>query len=311
MATTTATRRGGKTYKSTKPRRDVTQTNLPVDGEGKLDLVKVLLAALTVPGRMSNAFNRFHRYSFLNMLLVFMQTGRLEPVANFKKWQSLGRKIISGKGSGLFIRHPKPVYKRDQAGNTVYGEDGKPVIAFTMFELRPTVFQLSQTDGPELEFPPTPDWDLELALESLDIQRVPFRKADGNIEGYAYERKLALNPVTVSPFETAIHEIAHIVLGHTSKDRSGDYAKHRGVMEFQAEAVALLVNRELDVDGYDEAASRAYIQSWLGGTASDYVDGNKLVDNDVVREIFSATDKILVAGRKRHYDKLAESELAS
>lgn len=302
---TTTKTRGRKTY-SSKPRRDVTQSNVPTNGEGKLDLRAVLLAALTVPGKMSNAYSRFHRYSFMNMVLVFMQTGQLEPVATFNKWKALGRMVSRGQ-KALWINHPRPVYKRDEAGNTVI-VDGKKLIAFVMFEPKPTVFQLFQTEGPELTFPETPDWDKDQALDVLDIQQVGFKHSDGNTQGYSVDRKVALNPVAVAPLKTLIHEIAHVVLGHTDKDGLAEYAKHRGIKEFQAEAVALLVCRELEVEGFDESASRAYIQSWLAGSATDYIDGNKLVDDSDVREIFSATDKILVAGRKRHFDKLAESE---
>jgi hypothetical protein len=283
----------------------------------KLDFKAVLLAALTVPGQLSNAYSLFYKYSFLNMLLVYMQTGQLEPMGTFRFWtEKMGRKIVSGPGSALFVNHPYPVYKKDEAGRYVM-VDGRKVIAYMRFFPKASVFQLFQTEGPELVLPELPDWNLDMALKSLDIVEVPFEGFDGNVQGYSIDRTMALNPVAAKPFKTAIHEMAHIVLGHTTPDELKEYQRHRGVREFQAEAVALLVCHELGIDSkdFDESASRAYIQTWLdqdGRGASAFLKrqgvsgGAELIDDEVVREIFSATDKILVAGRKRHFDKLAE-----
>jgi antirestriction protein ArdC len=271
-----------------------------------------------MPGSISKAFNAFHRYSFLNMLLVFMQTGKAEPMGNYNSWKRKGRNVIKGQ-KALFVNHPKPVYKRDEQGNVVRDEDGKAVIAFVSFIPKATVFQLHQTEGPDLVYPDLPDWDKDQALANLAITEVPFTEGDGNIQGYAFENKLAMNPVAAHPMATMIHEMAHIVLGHTAKDKAADYAQHRGVMEFQAEATALLVCKELDVPGYVEAESRGYIQHWLGCEhgASDYVawdedaEDSVLVEDSTITAIFNTVDKILVAGRKAHYEKLAEAEQAA
>lgn len=316
MATATKTRKPAtrKPVKARKPAREVT-TELPMI-DGKLDRAALLKAALEMPGSISKAFNAFHRYSFLNMLLVFMQTGKVEPLGNFNAWKRKGRKVISGPGSALFVNHPKPVYKRDEEGNVVRDEDGKAVIAFVSFTPKATVFQLHQTEGPDLVYPELPDWDKDQALANLDIEQVPFADGDSNTQGYATGNKLAMNPVAAHPLPTMLHEMAHIVLGHTAKDKAADYAAHRGVMEFQAEAVALLVAKELDVPGYNEAESRGYIQHWLGHSAGDYTawddesEDSVLVEDSTITAIFNAVDKILVAGRKAHYEALKEAEEA-
>ena len=316
MATTTTARKPATrkpAAKTRKPAREVTTDDgLPML-DGKLDRKALLLAALEMPGSISQAFNAFHRYSFLNMLLVFMQTGKAEPMGNFNAWKRKGRNVIKGQ-KALFVNHPVPVYKRDEAGNVVKDKDGKSVIAFVKFIPKATVFQLSQTDGPDLVYPALPDWDKEQALANLGITEVPFKMADGNVQGYSFEDKLAMNPVATQAMATMIHEIAHIVLGHTAKDKQADYAQHRGLMEFQAEAVALLVCKELDVPGYDEAESRGYIQQWLGSATSDYTEWDEdagdtaLVEDSTVTAIFNAVDKILVAGRKAHFDALKDAE---
>jgi hypothetical protein len=121
------------------------------------------------------------------------------------------------------------------------------------------------------------------------------------VAGYASKgRKLALNPVGHKDIgATIFHEIAHIVLGHTEDD--SPYAGvHRGVKEFQAEAVAYLLANELLTDKqWSPSESRAYVQGWLKGTNADQVvlgdDGE--VKETHVRAIFGAVNKILKAGR--------------
>lgn len=307
-----------KTSRKTRKPARVAPDTLPL-ADGKLDMVAMLIEALTMPGQMSQCYNRFHRYSFLNMVLVFMQTGRMEPLGTFNFWaKRMGRRIVSGPGSALFVNHPVFVPQRNEDGSPKI-VDGKRVQKLVGFVPKPTVFQLSQTDGPELAMPELPEWSYAEALAALDITEVPFAHHDGNTQGYSTGRNLAVSPVAAAPMKTAMHEIAHIVLGHTAVDADGapqfDYANHRGVAEFQAEAVALLVCNELAIEGFDASASRAYIQHWLGSHATDYVhhddsigDTALDVNDSTVRAIFSAVDKVLVAGRKSHYAKQAAAE---
>jgi antirestriction protein ArdC len=278
---------------------------------GKVDMPALLVAALTVPGNMSQCYNRFHRYSYLNMLFVYLQTGKLEPMGTYKRWQSLGRQVTKGN-KALFVNHPLFAPHKGKDGKPVINpKTGKPETRIIGFYPKATVFQLSQTEGPELVMPNLPDWNKAEALAELDVTEEPFASADGNTQGYSVERRLAINPVAANPAKTLMHELAHIVLGHTSDEgiaKYGSSRSHRGIAEFQAEATALLVCKELGID-CDESGSRAYIQTWLNGTATDYVTTDaELVDDASVRAIFAAVDKIIVAGRKRHYAAMQESE---
>ena len=58
--------------------------------------------------------------------------------------------------------------------------------------------------------------------------------------------------------------------------------------EFEAEATADLVAKELELIAWDPAESRAYIQTWLGGAD---------VTEDNITRVFAAVNKILTAGR--------------
>ncbi|ASN39194.1 hypothetical protein CGQ24_09305 [Arthrobacter sp. 7749] len=68
-----------------------------------------------------------------------------------------------------------------------------------------------------------------------------------------------------------------------------EYREHRGLIEFQAESTAYLALNELSAtDRFDAAESRGYIQGWMR---------NERPDDASIRQVFTATDKILKAGR--------------
>jgi len=56
----------------------------------------------------------------------------------------------------------------------------------------------------------------------LRIERVPFEHMDGNCQGYARERSVAVSPVVENPLKTMLHELAHVVLGHTEASECAD-----------------------------------------------------------------------------------------
>lgn len=259
-----------------------------------IDWVELMEKALTVPGSLGNQFNRFYNYSFFNMIWLMVQ-GVNEPVATYRRWGTLGRQVRKGS-KGKTVLHPVIVTKRDpETKKPILDKNGKQQRIVIGFQARPTVFALSDTDGPDLELPEIPDWDLELAMKTLGITRVEFATADGNTGGYSTGSEIAINPVNDAPMHTAFHELGHVVLGHTKPEGVKEYQTHRGSMEFEAESVAYLVSHELELTekGWDASASRAYIQGWLKG---------KDVTDAQIKAVFSATNKILVAGRPKKDD---------
>jgi hypothetical protein len=153
--------------------------------------------------------------------------------------------------------------------------------------LRPYWFVLAQTDG-EAAFTPTiPGFDVTSALRDLRIQRVEFESINGNAQGYAFERSIAINPVAQLPHKTTFHELAHIVLGHTEEGQLVDSAlTPRNIREVEAECVALICCESLQVAGTEYA--RGYIQNWLAGES---------ISDRSAQKIFSAASAILKAGR--------------
>lgn len=157
------------------------------------------------------------------------------------------------------------------------------------FKVVRAVFALSDTDGPEIPPQPTPGWDYQQALTKLSIREVPFDEVNGNLQGYSVGTEIAINPVAVRPTKTRFHELAHVVLGHTLPHSYEDYATHRGIKEFQAEAVAYLAMNEVgQLDDETAATSRGYIQHWLQ---------NEQPPDRAVQQVFTAADRILKAGR--------------
>lgn len=248
----------------------------------QLDWQSLLDTALTMPGSVGNEYNRFHNYSWGNLVLLWSQGVAPQPVATYKKWQELGRQVLRGAKAREIIR-PITVKSKDQVD-----DQGNPK-TYTRFKPVRCLFPLSETTGADLPPVEIPDWDADRALSNLNITRVPFADFDGNTAGYSVGRNLAINPVAAHPTKTLLHEMAHIVGGHTAPERVGEYRQHRGRFELEAEAPAYLVSKELAIDDpAADASSRGYIQGWLRGEpASD----------ESVRLIFKSTTTILAAGR--------------
>jgi len=121
---------------------------------------------------------------------------------------------------------------------------------------------LAQTEGAEYKPEPLPDWNETRALASVGVERIPFDDLDGNTQGYATARKVAINPLAVMPHKTLFHELAHVVLGHTAEGNLNDGSERtpRSLREVEAESVALLCCESLGLPGAE--FSRGYIQSW-------------------------------------------------
>jgi hypothetical protein len=253
----------------------------------KIDWQRLIGTALTAPGSTGNVYNRFYDYSFGNRMLLLMQ-GVFEPVATYDRWKAVGRQVVRGARAReilrpLFIDVEQPA--EPDNGETQYAK----VVRLIGFTAVRAVFPMSETIGPELPPLQYPAWDVDVALAKLNIRRVPFVHTNLNVQGYAEGRDIALNPLAVQPERTVIHEIGHILLGHTVTSNLSEYAQHRGVMEAQAELTSHLVLNELGMMNEELAShARGYSQHWL--------NGERLSDR-AIQLIFAVTDQILRAGR--------------
>lgn len=141
-----------------------------------------------------------------------------------------------------------------------------------------------------MDTPPIPGFDLETAFHVLNITRTGFDEMNGNIQGFATGREIAVSPIAAIPHKTTFHEIAHCVLQHTTNERLVDSeATPINLREVEAEAVALICCEALGLDG--AAYARGYIQHWL--------QGEKTIPNQSATRIFSAAQTILKAGSSK------------
>jgi hypothetical protein len=257
---------------------------------GGINYSELLSKALTEPGIVSDAYRRFHRFSIGNQILAAMQLLEkklpLSPIASFSRWQALGRTVQKGERAlSLFM----PITVKNRSRQDMETDGLKKIDeTITIFKLANRWFSLDQTDGAEYSEPMIiPEWNQIQALAQLNITQESFAMVNGNIQGYAVEQRIAINPLAEFPHKTCFHEIAHVVLGHTHDSGCWDAAMlPRNLCEVEAEGVAFLLCSILDLPGQCE--SRGYIQSWLAD--------DQLTERSAQR-IFNATQKIMEAGK--------------
>jgi hypothetical protein len=253
--------------------------------EATFDWPKLMEEALTAPGNLGNTYSRFHDYSLTNMLLFRMQ-GLFEPIAPYSRWKALGRNVIRGSRAKEVI---VPVLINEAPADQTLEEKRERVARLVGFKVVRAVFGLSDTEGPDIPPVPSPGWDLQQVLGRLGIREAPFDNANGNLQGWSHGVDFAITPIAVNRTKTTFHELGHIVLGHTIPARHAEYATHRGIGEFQAEAVAYLAMNELgQLDDEIASRSRGYIQHWLR---------DERPPDRAIQHVFRATGAILKAGR--------------
>lgn len=186
-----------------------------------LDIPKwsaLLVEAVNKPGLIMEAYSAFHNYSIGNQILALVQCQLrgLEPgpINTFPGWQALGRNVKRGERALILCMPITRKARVEEAGESD-SENGERI--FTSFVYKPRWFVISQTVGEEFTQPHWPEWGAERALKALDIEQIAFTETDGNCQGFARKRQIAINPVAQLPHKTLFHEAAHVVLGHTSE----------------------------------------------------------------------------------------------
>jgi antirestriction protein ArdC len=250
----------------------------------------LLQSAVNEPGTLSTAYRAFHNYSIGNQLLAWsqcLQRGiQPGPMATFQRWRELGRYVRRGE-KAMTLCQPVTVTRTTQADEGHEQAEMMTAVVYTRFVYKPRWFVLAQTEGDPLPEQPTPTWNREKALESLDVTEISFDALNGNVMGFARGRSIAISPLNPLPHKTTFHEVAHVLLGHTTEGEQNDgELTPRNLQECEAEAVALLCCAALDLPGVDHC--RGYIQSWWG-------QGNAIPEKSAQR-ILKVADQILKAG---------------
>ena len=242
----------------------------------------LLTQAVTQPGLILKAYSAFHGYSLGNQLGALLQCHRhgIEPgpIDTYKGWLDKGRQVRKGE-KAIWLCMPLTRKKTN-------GDTGEDELYITAFVWKPRWFVLGQTDGEPVPMPEIPEWNKERALAALGIEQIPFTHTNGNVQGYAKKSQVAISPLAELPHKTLFHEVAHVVLGHTTEAEISDSEQTpRSLREVEAEAVALLVCESLGLACSEYC--RGYIQNWLEGD---------VIPEKSAQKIFGAADRILKAG---------------
>lgn len=267
------------------------------------DWAQVLVDAVNKPGVLSLAYQRFWNYSVGNQLLAMFEC-RLRnitpcPIHTFKGWQELGRYVKKGEKAITLCMPVQVKQKRQQkeAEATNSGDSAevpqtdqhnpkKSVGTKTIFVFKPRWFVLSQTEGADYIPTELPEWSESRALSALNIERVEFTHPNGNCQGFARLRQVAVSPIAALPHKTLFHEMAHVILEHTAEGALDDHDRTPvNIREVEAESVALICCESLSLAGAAEC--RGYIQHWLNG---------QTIPDRSAQRIFKAADTILKGG---------------
>lgn len=234
----------------------------------------------------------FHKYSLKNTILIVLQKPKaLETplVAGYKHWNALGRQVNKGEKS---IRILAPYLKRREDEN---GDESFIVKGF--FPV--SVFHVSQTstiDESEEDLLDTlgcpdlisGDVDFEAIVKACPY---PIKIKDslgfsnGNTDGKTIN--IAKKSNTAALCSTALHEWAHIALGHCKDNGILFETEDRNAKETSAETVNFICCSAL---GIDNQKSRLYIGNWGGNREELKSQGAKIISvaETIIRSINSS-----------------------
>lgn len=262
-----------------------------------------LLAAMT-----SKNGTEIGRYSFGNMLLIWMQCPEATAVCSFNAWKERGRSVVKGAKS-LRINAPVTVRDKDKDKD---GEE-KTFVAFRMIP----VFDVSQTEPtwqdphgmtitPSLTHPAHAirlQGDAPAALQKAVtgcIQEMGYTveiQHTGSANGLTDPKtKRVLVSETASQAQqakTLAHELGHLLLGHT--EDMAEYHQHRGSAETAAESFAYMVCTHYGLDSATYSAP--YIGSWAGKDPEE-----------ILKAVQETGDKVLKAFRGFLLDQEASAD---
>lgn len=216
--------------------------------------------------RMLKVISRFHKYSFNNHLMIFMQRPNATIVAGFNRWKSLGRFVRAGeKGIAIFApcKYKATIEDENLDELSVHKISGYRIVH---------VFDISQTEGEELSdleavrpklldgAAPNGTWDA-LVGHAHSIGFDVIRRRRGSENGYCdfHTKRIAVRS-DVAPAQavkTLIHELGHALL-HSEGPIRG-----REVAEVEVESVAYIVCQAIGLEAGDY--SFPYVTRWAAG----------------------------------------------
>ena len=222
--------------------------------------------------RYLSVMSKFHRYSFNNTMLIYMQRPDATLVAGFNKWKNQFERHVKKGEHGITIIAPTPYkkkieeMKRDPDTRApILDADGKAVMEEKEIEIpmfRPVkVFDVSQTNGkplPELASSlsgTVPHYEafLEAVRRSAPVP-IEFEPMAGNMDGYFSpdRQRIAIREgmSEVQTVSATVHEIAHSKLHNQKKIQIDNDQQYQEVELF--EKPALFSNGRISHDDLPE-----------------------------------------------------------
>jgi hypothetical protein len=261
--------------------------------------------------------SKFHRYSFLNTLLILFQKPGATCVAGYTKWNELGRYVKAGE-KGIAIMVPYGRKKKSESDEKQAAEldgiglddgsqnpDHQSAGQATVFFGTGYVYDVSQTEGREIpEVLTLLTGEDKLALNELVDQvitargyqvKVVDREAAYGANGVCqWKEKVILIADDLSPLhrvKTRVHELAHSMM-HTEEE----YRLHteKSVLELEAESVAYVVLNHFGMDASDY--SFGYLATWQGGDKERVISAFKASGKriqEAAEEIINGIENLL------------------
>lgn len=204
--------------------------------------------------------SKFHKYSYGNVMLIFMQYPHASMVAGFQTWKKEFQRNVKKGERGIRVLAPCPV-RRKLENPSDETED-----VYIPYFKQVTVFDISQTEGKELpaqivtELTGNVDEYENLFNRLVEYSGLPvtFEKLPEGYKGSFYrgEQRIALAPgmSQSQTIKTLVHEIAHSKLHNDGEERD------RSAKEVEAESVAYVVCSHLGIDTSDY--SFGYVAGW-------------------------------------------------
>jgi hypothetical protein len=146
------------------------------------------------------------------------------------------------------------------------------------------------------------NWNLQKAANRLGVTVVTYQDPDFKytdpvrVRGISTGFKMALSPLTEHKDFVGMHELAHIVLGHTTNEqlmnaRGATFDRLEGIMELEAHSVAFVIAEQLGTF-MDAKRELEYIKgaaSWLGPNGGPaYLNANAPRLQNAAQTILSA-----------------------
>ncbi|TVX85560.1 ArdC-like ssDNA-binding domain-containing protein [Paenibacillus agilis] len=207
----------------------------------------------------------FHKYSWRNTILIYLQCPHATRILGFKEWKKVKRFVQRGEKAIKIWAPSIKIEKDEETEEEVPKVNGYYPVS---------VFDISQTGGEEL---PTLTPELKMETEELksfyetlkSICEFPIEETTlskgikGSYSPVTDQIKIKKGMASLHKCKTLIHEMSHAYLHKNS-------SKTRGMEEVEAEGTAYVV---LSYFGFDTSQySFGYVAGWNGSKESKDIE---------------------------------------